>query len=96
MNCADRSGVNKTFLLTQKLMFSCHVVRSELGWLAEAGEGCGLGLEDEAPCDPRARRVCSYYSPCDNKTTKREHPVTKHSYCKSNIISFVRVSISSL
>lgn len=56
-----------------------NINRSELGWLAEAGEGCGL-LEDAAPCDPCDRRVCSYYSPCDNKTTKREHPVTKHSY----------------
>ena len=46
------------------------------------GEGCGLGLEDEAGCDTRDKRVCSYYSACDNKTTKREHHVTKHSYCK--------------
>ena len=74
--------------------FNYFLFRSDLGWLAEAGEGCDLGLEDEAEatCDPRDHKVCSYYSPCDNKTTKpREHPVTKHSYCKYNL-SFELVS----
>ena len=67
-------------------VLSFFLFRSDLGWLAEAGEGCDLGLEDEATCDPRDHKVCSYYSPCDNKTTKpREHPVTKHSYCKCNL-----------
>ena len=61
------------------------LLRSDLGWLAEAGEGCDLVLEDEAPCD---HKVCSYYSPCDNKTPKpREPPVTKHSYCKCDHLS---------